>query len=318
MQQISSIVGNIIQHKLSSDQLTFITHHDSLTGLMNRAGLVKILEEITSNSKNEMIAIIMIDIDGFSKINDLYGHDIGNMLLKHIAVTFENNFDGPIANLGGDKFIIVAKDLNKVHELATLILNIVSIISAPIKLDDKLLLLTASIGVAIFPNDGINYHSLLKNADIALNQAKSNGGDGVQYFSETMKKEVLRAIKTENDLRAAIIKNEFRLFYQPIVSLSTGDIIGVEALIRWQNPASGLELPDFFISIAEKSDLIVSIGEWVFLEVCRHFPLLDMKMPVAINLSARQFKIKYDIVKFIKILFDKLSLPPKHIGIRSN
>lgn len=318
LQRISDILADLIQNKMSKDQMIYMIHHDSLTGLVNRSGLEQNLKIELDKNRNSLLALIFVDLDLFKKINELMGFDIGDSVLKELATKFKEclaNSVGTIANIGADQFVFVLSDLKRPEEIAPLLERIKATVNTPLNIKDNHILLTLSIGISIYPYDAIDSLSLLKNADIALNHAKSKGGDCVQYFSETLQKTVTNAIKMENALRAALTENELRLYYQPKVDLKTGSIIGVEALLRWQHPEEGLLLPASFISVAEQSDLIVYIGEWVLLEVCRHFPLADLQVPVAINFSTRQLKLQYDIVKFVKLLLEKLSLQPNLLEV---
>lgn len=316
-EKISAILADIIQNKCNKDQILYITHHDNLTGLINRLALEEFLKtEINKN--NKLIALIMMDFDRFKKINEFMGLDVGDTVIKHMASKFsECLFEtcASIANLGGDQFVFVLKDMKRVEEIPPLIERIKSIVKTPLMIKGKNILLTMSVGVGIYPYDGKEVLSLLKNTSIALNHAKSRGGNCVQYFSEILQKTATKTIEVEDNLRRGLVENDFRLYYQPRVDLKSGQIIGVEALLRWQSPKEGLLLPNTFIPVAEQSDLIVYIGKWVLLEVCRHFPFEHLNIPVSINFSARQFQIQYDIVKVITLILEKLSLQPNLLEI---
>ncbi len=318
MESNTVLLGYVIQHNLSNEQMQYVSRHDPVTGLINRAGLENILEATLDQSKDNLVAVIMLDLDKFKQINETRGFDVGDTILKDLALKFKEQLTSAtciIADIGGDQYVFVSADLNNADEVPQLIQRVLAIIHTPIIYDKTPLLLTASIGVSIYPYDGLDHLTLLKNADIALNHAKSLGGDNVQYYSESLRNRVMHAIKIEDDIRKAIAENDLKLYYQPLVDLKTGNIIGLEALLRWQNPEDGLQLPGTFIPIAEESDLIIYLGEWVVFEVCRHFPLIDIQIPVSINLSARQLKRQYNFVKFLNDLLVKLSIPANLLEI---
>lgn len=317
-EKISTILADVIQNKYSKDQMLYITHHDNLTGLINRVGLEEFLKAEIIKNTNKPIALIMIDFDRFKKINESMGFDVGDSVIKNIATKFNEYLSdvfSTIANIGGDQFVFVLSDIKRPEKIAPLVERIKSIVKTPLMINDKSILLAISAGVSIYPYDGEDFLTLLKNADVALNHAKSSGGDSVQYFSEILQKTATKTIELEDSLRRALVENDFRLYYQPKVDLKSGNIVGVEALLRWQSPNEGLLLPGSFITVAEQSDLIVYIGEWVLLEVCRYFPFDHLHIPVSVNFSARQFQIQHDIVKVIKLILEKLSLQPSYLEI---
>lgn len=321
LQNISNILGPIVDKKLDDKKLNYMTLHDGLTGLLNRNGLEAALSKCidkAATTKTNMITIIFTDIDRFKLINQNMGFEVGDLLLKSIATKYREKLSDDIkimSYIGGNKFILISDNIQNPEKIQLLVDRILSIINMPFIIKDKEIFVTLSIGVSIYPFDGLDHLSLLKNADIALYHAKAKGGNTVQYSTRTLAKAVSDTLTIENGLRHALAENQFVLHYQPKVDLKTGVIVGVEALVRWQIPQGGLNLPNTFIHIAEQSDLIVYISEWVLLEVCYHFPLLALQVPVAINISAQQFKKQYDIVSFITNLVKKLSIPPHFIEI---
>ncbi|MCW8471745.1 EAL domain-containing protein [Fluoribacter gormanii] len=318
LQRISEILGERIQSKISKEEMSYMIYHDNLTGLINRFGLEAFLQNQISKNKNESVSLIIINLDQFHNLNESMGFSFGDSLIGNIASKLnEHLFDtiSAIANIGGGQLAFVLCNIKRPEEIGPLLERIKAIVKAPLNIQDKRILLTLSIGVAIYPYDAIEHLSLLKNTTIALNHAKSRGGDCVQYFSETLQKTVTEAINLESDLRKALSENDFRIHYQPKVDIESGGIIGLEALLRWQSPDRGLLLPDSFLNVAEQSDLIVYIGKWVLLQICRDFPFTDLNMPVSVNFSARQFQKQFEIEHFIKIMLEKFSLRPSFLEI---
>ncbi|MCW8409818.1 EAL domain-containing protein [Legionella sp. PATHC035] len=318
LEKVSHVLGSLIQNKFNKDQMIHLIHHEKLTGLVNRSGLEEFLQTEINKYRKSLIALIMVDFDRFKKINESMGFDVGDAVLKNIAVKFNEYLSDScsiIANIGGDQFVFAVSNMKQPEDISPLVERIRSIVKTPLIIDHQTILLTISMGISIYPYDGTDFLSLLQNADIALNQAKVSGGNSVEYFSAKLQKAVTHSIEIETKLRKSLTENDFRLYYQPKVDLKSGNIVGVEALLRWQNPDNGLILPGAFLPLAEQSDLIVYIGEWVLLEVCRNFPFEHLHIPVSINFSARQFLIEYDIVKFVELLLEKLSLDPALLEI---
>ncbi|HHT0591579.1 TPA: bifunctional diguanylate cyclase/phosphodiesterase [Legionella anisa] len=318
LQRIAEILGDLIQTKISKEEMSYMIYHDKLTGLTNRLGLETSLEDQIIKNKREIIALIMFDLDRFSTIKESMGFEFSDLIIRNVATKLDMylcDVVNLITNIGGDQFAIVLNNINRPEEIAPVIEKINSILKTPFLIEDKQIIITISIGVAIYPYDAINHISLLKNAMISLGHAKSRGGDCVQYFSETLQKAVTNSINIENDLRKALTENDLRLYYQPQVDLKSRNIIGVEALLRWQMPDGELRLPSSFLSIAEQSDLIVYIGKWVLLEIANDFPFAQLNIPVSFNLSARQLLIQYEIEEFIEVLLQKLSLPPSMLEV---
>lgn len=313
MQRITEIYGHALQQQLNDEKFNYLILHDDLTGLLNRNGLERLLTQCIKDVDSNMLAVIFIDLDRFKLINETMGFDIGDLLLKTIAIKLRDQLSDSfkvMANIGADRFVLVADKIKNVKQIQALIDRTLAVFIRPFNIKDKEIYSTVSIGISVYPYDGDNMTTLLKNADIALYQAKASGGSAVQFCTTTLQKTVLNALDIENGLRHALNENQLKLYYQPKVDIKTGDIVGVEALIRWQDPKIGFRLPNSFISIAEESDLIIQIGEWVFHEICYHFPLCELHLPVSVNISARQFKKRYDLVGFISNLINKLSIPP--------
>ena len=214
-------------------------------------------------------AVGLLDLDGFKRINDTLGHDAGDRLLKQVAERISWTLrSGSLARLGGDEFTILIRDLTSVEDPARVAQYVLETFQRPFCLDGQDVFITASIGIAVFPVDGTDLETLLRNADAAMYHAKDAGGNGYQFYTPSMHASALARLTLENDLRRALEREEFRLAYQPVVDVETREIIGSEALLRWQHPDRGILLPDEFMPLAEQTGLIVPIGEWVLRSAC--------------------------------------------------
>jgi diguanylate cyclase (GGDEF)-like protein len=279
-------------------RMTYLAEHDFLTDLPNRLLLTDRLRQALHSAKRNgtNLALMFVDIDHFKNINDTLGHEIGDQLLKQIASTLSNclrNTD-TISRQGGDEFIILLPDIADDYAPADIAGKLLDVCSTLYMVGDSELSVTASIGIAVYPNDGNTADLLIKNADTAMYYAKSAGRNNFQFFTQEMTQRVTEQMALENSLRKAISNNELVLHYQPMLSISTGEIQGVEALIRWNHPEWGLIGPDRFIPVAEAGGLINSIGNWVLRQACRQNRIWqDMGLPpirVSINLSVLQFR----------------------------
>lgn len=283
-----------------------LAYYDSLTGLPNRVLLLDRLKqnlELARRHKH-MVALLFLDLDNFKRINDTLGHNIGDELLKTVAVRLGDclrasdaigrvTLGGTAARLGGDEFTVLLTELNTAEEAAIVAQRILDALKNPMHLATHEITVTTSIGIAVFPQDGENVESLLKNADLAMYFAKRTGSGLFQYYQETMNVAALRRLALENHLRQAIARDEFALHYQPQVNLITGEVSGVEALLRWNNPDLGSVPPNEFIPIAEESGLILPIGEWILRTACKQAKQWrDLGLPIprmAVNVSVMQF-----------------------------
>jgi diguanylate cyclase (GGDEF)-like protein len=294
------------ERKRAERQLAHQALHDGLTGLPNRSLLLDRVEHALerSNRNSSLVAVLFLDIDNFKLINDSLGHHVGDQLLTRVAArlgTVVRRADTAarlggetVARLGGDEFVVLCEDLEGEQDAIRIAERVRAELAAPLLLDDSELSITASIGIAVTCGDGASPDSLIRDADVAMYRAKERGRDRYELFDEGMRARVLRRLQVENDLRRAIERDELRVFYQPIVSLPSGDVVGVETLVRWQHPEQGLIPPVEFIPLAEESGLIVTIGRWVLEEACRqsaHWQEAHPDWPplkVSVNVSARQ------------------------------
>lgn len=290
--------------------------HDSLTGLPNRVSLVERLDSMVRSMQRsgKKCAILTIGLDGYKEINDSLGHTVGDHVIKEVGRRLTEQFRGAdiCARMGGDEFVVAISEVDQVLEIELIVQAVErvqkSVSEQAIMAEEHELTVTASIGVAIFPDDGDNVLELLKSADNALSHAKKMGRNSYQFHTADMNTRVLGMLLIERELRLALSESQFLLHYQPQIELASGKVIGAEALIRWQHPQRGLLSPVHFIPVAEERGLIVSIGEWVLQEACRQireWQLAGMAhIPIAINLSAKHFNQKSLLIDVVQTLSD--------------
>ena len=290
-----SMVKELIDHK---KYLLHLAHYDPVTALPNRIFFNEMLNKTIHHASRhkKMMAILFIDIDHFKNINDVFGHTVGDAVLKEIANRFSSILrSGDIlARLGGDEFIVLLNDITHPKFANLVAEKLLKASSQSIKMNQHEILLTTSIGICIYPNDGVSLEDLQKNADTAMYKAKHRGGGIAEYFTQDMRIIRHEHIQSESALQKAMTHNELLLYYQPQFNLQNGAIIGVEALIRWENPELGLLRPAEFIPLAEKTGLIIQIGEWVLREACKTHKLWQKEgykpITLAVNLSPKQFQ----------------------------
>jgi diguanylate cyclase (GGDEF)-like protein len=274
-----------------------LAYYDSLTGLPNRLLFKERLEQalVAARRHREHVAACVFDIDVFKRINDTLGHDVGDLLIKQVADRVSQFIPAAsLARLGGDQFGVLLTDLKTVDDPARVGKRILDAISERFPLPGPDAFLTASIGIAMYPDDGLDVDNILRNADAAMYHAKDQGGNNLQFYARAMNATAFRRLELENDLRRALEHDELRLYYQPIVDVETRQTVGAEALLRWQHPRMGLVPPSEFISLSEQTGIIVDFGRWVLETACAQnqewqeagFPPLTM----AVNLSSRQLK----------------------------
>lgn len=292
-----SITRDITERKHHEAQLLHLATHDSLTGLPNRALYTDRLEVaiLEAQRRGRLVAAMYLNLDRFKAINETLGHETGNALLQAVAGRLEKGIrdDDTLARPGGDEFALVFADIEQLDDVSELTQKILHSFKAPFRIDGHELFLTASIGIAVYPDDDLTPGGLLKNAAIALNRSKDMGGDTYQFYTAEMNAKALQHLLLDNALHHALARGELQLYYQPQVNLATGQVCGMEALLRWQHPELGMISPAEFIPLAEKTGLIVPIGEWVLRTACaqnKAWQLPDRPaLPIAVNLSGRQF-----------------------------
>ncbi|HTD06934.1 EAL domain-containing protein [Undibacterium sp.] len=294
---ISSQISLYLQRKAAEKNLHHVAWHDSLTGLPNRSMFHQTLQQalVRHARYQEGLAVLFIDVDRFKVINDTLGHSAGDLLLIEFSrrLTECLRESDSVARLGGDEFAVMIERFPGTDEVIAVVKKILESSAQPFCINGKEFRTTASIGIAVAPEDGADVETLLKNADVAMYRAKVNG-NSYQFYSPQMNKDSLKRFTLESNLRLALDRNEMFLHYQPKLDLRTGEISGVEALLRWKHPQLGMVSPAEFIPLAEESGLIIEIGKWVLKMACRQNVEWQKQglapMRVAVNLSARQFR----------------------------
>ncbi|MFL0801607.1 MAG: EAL domain-containing protein [Agarilytica sp.] len=292
---------DISEKKSSEDHIFQLAHYDSLTDLFNRTAFQKELDlAIASCLKNQsQLALIYLDLDHFKLINDASGHSAGDMLLQEVSRRLKQiaNAQHTIGRLGGDEFVLILPNITCEEDITNLCEKIIDQLSIPAQLTTGVeVVVTTSLGISTYPKDGPDSHTLMKNADTAMYNAKKSGRNTYQFFTREMNEHAQERLTLENELRKALKQNEFELFYQPQINVATKELIGCEALIRWRHPDRGLVPPFEFIPVAEETGLIQPIGEWVIAEACRQQcewkeqNIADIK--IGVNISSRQFMSK--------------------------
>lgn len=276
--------------------LTHQALHDNLTSLPNRILLSERVDQAISNAQqnHSAFALMFMDLDGFKPVNDAYGHHIGDQLLREVAQRLRRNLHhhDTLARIGGDEFVLLM-ELRETADAAAVAARLVQVIAQPLEVDGHALQVSASIGICLYPGDGRDQHELLMHADAAMYHAKASGKNGYSFFKSSMNTDARDKLQLLQELRCAIREKQFCLHYQPKFDASSGAPVGAEALLRWMHPQRGLLMPDRFIDLAEKSGLIIAIGEWVLDEACRQMSLWAEQgyghWRIAVNLSAQQF-----------------------------
>jgi diguanylate cyclase (GGDEF)-like protein/PAS domain S-box-containing protein len=293
-----------------AQKMTYLAEHDYLTDLPNRLLLTDRITQAISAAKRRgsKLAILFFDIDHFKRVNDTLGHEVGDQLLKVMSKKLQMciRASDTLSRQGGDEFVVLLPELNDDTVPAEIAQKILSAIKDPINIANHELYITASIGIAVYPDDGDSVDVLTRHADAAMYHAKNSGRNNYQFFTREMSARVAAQLTMENSLQKAISNNELLLFYQPKVSIKTGKIIGAEALIRWSHPEWGLMMPDRFIKIAEESGLIKGIGHWVLREACTQNKKWQdsglPEIPIAINVSVVELHHAHFTQEVMKVL----------------
>jgi len=308
--RLEGTTQDITERKKIEDQILFLAYYDGLTRLPNRALFMERLNQSLANAQRQgrTLAMLFLDLDRFKRINDTLGHSVGDRLLQAVSERLKKCLrstdtiargdplaqSDSVARLGGDEFIVTISDIARGEDAARIARRIIESMAEPFKLEEHEVFVTGSIGISLFPHDGADVETLLKNADSAMYHAKDAGRGNYQFYNKSMNASAFQRLALENAMRKALERGEFMLYYQPQVDLDTGTIFGAEALIRWKHPDLGMVSPADFIPLAEETGLILPIGEWVVRTAAAqgkawqdagHGPLI-----VAVNLSGRQFR----------------------------
>ena len=279
-------------------QMTHFTHHDVLTGLPNRAHGLELTEHAMADARNQNIklAILFVDLDYFKSINDSLGHTAGDDFLRQASGRLKRavRTSDLVIRQGSDEFVVVMPNISDVRDITSVAQSVMGRIARPINLNGTEISTSCSIGIAIYPDDGADIELLLRQADIAMYQAKESGRNTFRFFDKGMQDHIQGNLQMVASMRTALTRKEYVLHYQPVMDLNTGKLVGAEALIRWQHPEQGLLAPGLFIAAAEKSGLIIEMGEWVLREACRqvaHWHSSGCEpFVVSVNLSPIQFR----------------------------
>jgi diguanylate cyclase (GGDEF)-like protein len=318
------VTRNTTERRRARARIEYLAYYDILTGLPNRQLFIRQVGRAIQDSKqtDKLVALLYLDLDRFKRINDNLGHSVGDALLQNVARKLEQSVRPPqtsdspalgrthdrarVARLGGDEFVIMLTGVSSEEQVVAVAEQIKLAMAEPLDCGGHRLVVTPSIGIALYPRDGTDIEDLLVKADMAMYQAKDLGRNSYSFFGHSMAVRSLGRLELENDLRAAFEKNEFEVFYQPKVELATGTIVGVEALMRWHHAKRGWIAPDIFIPVAEESGLIVPIGDWVIRQACKQLRAWAAEglgaLTVAVNVSVQQLAS----VDFVESVFRAL------------
>jgi diguanylate cyclase (GGDEF)-like protein/PAS domain S-box-containing protein len=308
---------DITSERVADERIQYLAYHDGLTGLPNRSMFSRLLNHGIAHAhrNSKQLAVLFIDLDRFKNINDTLGHEAGDALLIEVGSRIKQMIRGSdtVARLGGDEFVILIEDVKNTDDVAVVAGKILSAIVKPFNLAGQDFRVTASIGISIYPQDGDSEQVLMKKADIAMYQAKEEGKNNFQFHSPDMDKHSFERLTLESNLRNALERNEFELYYQAKKDLRSGRVTGMEALIRWMHPEMGMISPIQFIPLAEETGLIVPIGKWVLETACRQNCSWQQSgtasLCIAVNLSPRQFADE-NLVTDVAAILERTGMAP--------
>ncbi len=319
---VQTVIHDITKYKHYEDQLRKQALHDALTGLPNRLLLSNRIEYEVAIAAREKksVYVLFFDLDRFKYVNDMFGHDTGDVLLKTFAARMSSCLrkSDTLARLGGDEFVLLVGNVADESEVFKLIDKLLKVIAEPVMIENQEITITASIGLSIYPQDGEDVGTLLKRADSAMYQAKAQGRNNVRKYTTDIQARVNEHLVMESRLRYALERNELVLYYQPLINSSTGRVVGAEALLRWKHPELGLVAPGRFIPLAEETGLILPIGDWVMRSACmqlKNWQALYMpQLRVSVNLSVQQL-VRPDLENDIKRILQDTGLIPEYLEL---
>ena len=326
VQNLIIIISDITERKVIERRIHRLAYFDPLTGLPNRSQMYERLDQMVASAheNNKHVAVLFLDLDRFKPINDSMGHPAGDLVLKEVADRLQSCIKKQdlVSRMSGDEFTIAINDQATSEKAANTAVKvgerILHALQQPFLIEQKELFLTGSIGIAVFPNDGLSVTELLKNSDMAMYHAKGDGRNNVQFFDERMNKKAVELLEMENDLRYAVERGELELYYQPQYGAADCKLQGVEALLRWHHGTKGMISPADFIPILEDTGFIIQVGEWVLRQACNDMAKWQKNnthIPrIAINVSARQFK-QVGFIDLIKEIIEESGIDPNQLEL---
>ncbi|AWL97745.2 MULTISPECIES: putative bifunctional diguanylate cyclase/phosphodiesterase [Bradyrhizobium] len=315
-QYLVGVIEDVTERITNEARISHLAHHDALTDLPNRSAFNAVLGERLERAQEAAtsFAVLSLDLDRFKEVNDVFGHPVGDLLMRAAADRLAEEADGAfVARIGGDEFMILMPDDISRDDVLALAERLVETIGQELEVDDYLSHVGLSVGIAFYPDDGVNAATLLANADSALYRAKREGRGRVRFFESEMDQELRDRRLLQHDLRLALEQNQFLVYFQPQARVD-GEVIGFEALLRWNHPTRGFVPPDQFIPLAEENGLIVQIGEWVLREACREAASWPRPLQVAVNLSPIQFQAG-DLERSIHQILLETGLTPTRLEV---
>ncbi|WP_249162577.1 putative bifunctional diguanylate cyclase/phosphodiesterase [Bradyrhizobium ottawaense] len=315
-QYLVGVIEDVTERITNEARISHLAHHDALTDLPNRSAFNAVLGERLERAQEAAtsFAVLSLDLDRFKEVNDVFGHPVGDLLMRAAADRLAEEADGAfVARIGGDEFMILMPDDISRDDVLALAERLVETIGQELEVDDYLSHVGLSVGIAFYPDDGVNAATLLANADSALYRAKREGRGRVRFFESEMDQELRDRRLLQHDLRLALEQNQFLVYFQPQARVD-GEVIGFEARLRWNHPTRGFVPPDQFIPLAEENGLIVQIGEWVLREACREAASWPRPLQVAVNLSPIQFQAG-DLERSIHQILLETGLTPTRLEV---
>jgi len=319
---IGSQLGQFMARKAAEQNLRFVASHDPLTGLFNRNIFNERLHQALAQAARfeRSLSLLFIDLDGFKLINDTHGHNAGDALLAELAARLRTTLrEGDvIGRMGGDEFVVLIEEFAEVSQVAEVAKKLLDTVTRPFVLHGQSCQVTASLGISIYPDDGSDAQTLLKNADMAMYLVKQQGKNSFRFYSPQMNVHLMERLSLESGLRHAIERGELLLLYQPRVGVRDGQVTGMEALMRWQHPTQGMIGPSEFIPVAEDAGLMAAIGEWALHSACRQARAWrDLGLPmlrVAVNLSHKQFQ-QESLIQVVREALHRVTLEPARLEL---